>query len=272
MQLARRALRWALARFGLAVSRRPAAAPQAVVNLCALARAYESLLEATGAPPLPPDERRLELLPRLLGTPPPEAYGIISALAATSHLEGAVCEFGVAQGETSALIANEIIGGGRHLHLFDSFAGLPAPSDKDILIDDIFGLGSMDAYTATMAVPRDLVLARLRAVGFPTDRCAIHAGFFADVLRSARDLPGSVSFAYVDFDLYDPIRLALEFLDSVLQPDGIVIIDDYGFFTTGAKHAVDEFLASPQGRSYSCHVPDPRIGHFAVIERRRMPG
>ncbi len=66
-------------------------------------------------------------------------------------LDGDVCEFGVAQGATSALIANEIRGTEKDLWLFDSFEGLPKPTDHDILIDDIFNLGSIDRYQGTMA-------------------------------------------------------------------------------------------------------------------------
>jgi O-methyltransferase len=39
---------------------------------------------------------------------------------------------------TSALLANEIRSTERTLWLFDSFKGLGKPSEKDLLIDDIF--------------------------------------------------------------------------------------------------------------------------------------
>ena len=84
--------------------------------------------------------RRTLLLGELVGTSPPEAYFIIESVARTNNLGGDVCEFGVAQGRTSALLANELLGTGRVLHLFDSFSGLPAPSNNDKLLDDIFRL------------------------------------------------------------------------------------------------------------------------------------
>ena len=36
------------------------------------------------------------------------------------------------------------------LHLFDSFEGLPMPTERDQLKDDIFALGSMAAYAGAM--------------------------------------------------------------------------------------------------------------------------
>ncbi len=63
------------------------------------------------------------MLTRFQGTPPAEAYFIINALTMCIDIKDDVCEFGVAQGETSTLIANEIKNTGKILHLFDSFPG-----------------------------------------------------------------------------------------------------------------------------------------------------
>ena len=67
-----------------------------------------------------------------------------------------MCEFGVAEGETSAVIANEIAESKKSFHLFDSFEGLPKPTAKDKLKDDLFSLGSIEAYAGTMASSEDM--------------------------------------------------------------------------------------------------------------------
>ena len=238
-------------------------------NFVNLAQAYERRLNDSGRP-VPPDETRPKLLARLLGTPPAEAYFLVQALAASKGVRGDVCEFGVAQGETSALIANEIRSTGKTLHLFDSFEGLPKPTEKDQLKDDVHSLGSMDAYAGAMACPEDMVRARLRAVSFPPPRFVIHKGFVERVLREDANLPREVSFAYVDFDFYEPIRLALDFLHRTTAAGSVVIVDDYDHFSTGAKTAVDEFLgaAPARGALYESFVPDARYGHFIVLTRR----
>lgn len=235
-----------------------------------LAAAYELVLnQRNEREPIPANPTRARLLARLLGTPPAEAYFIIEALAATNALEGDVCEFGVAQGETSALIANEIATSKKHLHLFDSFEGLPRPSDKDQLKDDIFSLGTIEAYAGTMVSPVDLVLARLQAISFPPSRFTIHQGFIEELIHREVDLPSQVSFAYVDFDFYEPIKVTLDFLDRVTPRRAIIIVDDYNFFSTGAKTAVDEFVASKNSSNqvYSLVVPDIRFGYFAVLSK-----
>lgn len=234
-----------------------------------LASAYEYLLNKERGTIIEPNEKRAKLLARLLGTPPSEAYFIVEALAKCGHLRGDVCEFGVAQGETSALIANEIAASDKKLHLFDSFEGLPKPTDKDQLKDDIFSLGSMDAYTGTMACADDLVRARLSTISFPEHRYVLHKGFIDKVLEAGRDLPKEVCFAYVDFDFYEPIKLALDFLHHVTPPGAVIVVDDYDFFSTGAKTAVDEFIDKHKGASvYELFVPDTRLGYFAVLTKR----
>ena len=183
------------------------------------------------------------LLDALLGTSKDEAQSILAALAEVRDMPGAVCEFGVAQGATSALIANEIRDEPTVLHLFDSFQGLPAPGEKDALLNDIFGLGSIGAYTGAMSLPQKYVEERLRAVGFPRGRVEIHAGFLEKTLRNRDALPSVVKFAYVDLDFHDGTRDALEFLDGVCRPGAVVVVDDYGYFSSGVKYAVDEFVA-----------------------------
>jgi len=126
-------------------------------------------------PDLPSSDRRNDLLGNLIGTPVCEAMYIVGYLQAALSLPGDVCEFGVAQGATSALLANEI---------------------------------SNTQKTVKLA-----------------------------------NLPKEVCFAYVDFDFYEPIKTALMFLSSRLTIGGSVVVDDYGFFSTGAKTAVDEFLS-----------------------------
>ena len=126
------------------------------------------------------------------------------------------------------------------LWLFDSFKGLGKPSENDQLINDIFNLGSIDKYEDTMACSVDEVQSRLNAFSFPSSRVRIIEGFIEDTIEYA-NMPEKVCFAYVDFDFYTPISIALKFLNERLVMGGVIVVDDYGFFASGAKTAVDEF-------------------------------
>jgi O-methyltransferase len=239
-------------------------------NFSNLAQAYEFRLNAVSDDSaIEANNERARLLGRVQGTPPSEAYFILQSLAKSRSTPGDVCEFGVGQGETSALIANEIRGTSNILHQFDSFEGLPSPTEKDQLKDDIFHLGTIKAYAGTMACPEDMVRSRLNAIAFPSERFVIHKGFVDQVIKTDKSLPNCVSFAYVDFDFYDPMRQALAFLHERMPIGGVMVVDDYDWFSTGAKTAVDEFLSERNLNvaHYRCHVPDKAFGCFAVIER-----
>ncbi|MBL8839871.1 MAG: hypothetical protein JNL66_26680 [Alphaproteobacteria bacterium] len=216
-------------------------------------------------PDLAPREGRAAMLTSLIGTSVSEALYILYYLQQAMKVPGDICEFGVAQGATSRLMACEIINTDRKLWLFDSFEGLPPPGPKDRLIDDIFNLGSMEAYAGRMASPESLVLDKLREVGFPRERTRVMKGWVNESLKKP-DLPRQVAFAYVDFDFYEPIKDALEFLDRCMPAGGRIVIDDYGFFSEGAQLAVDEFRAA-QGARYRFEMPLPFAGHFCMLSK-----
>lgn len=207
------------------------------------------------------------LLGNLIGTSPSEAFYIVESIARTNSLGGDVCEFGVAQGKTSALIANELIGGSRVLHLFDSFNGLPAPSDEDELKNDIFNLGDINKYEGKMNFSTKDVIKSLSDLRTPYTQFVIHAGFIADALRESNHLPQNVTFAYIDFDFYEGITDALTFVDQVSGIGTEIIVDDYDFFSSGAKLAVDLFINNPKKHVWGCEVANKSEGHFARLIR-----
>ncbi|WP_158292457.1 TylF/MycF/NovP-related O-methyltransferase [Paracraurococcus ruber] len=217
-------------------------------------------------PDLPRDPKRAEILHNLHGTTVGEGVHIVHYLHRSLAVPGDVCEFGCNEGATSRLLAHEILPeAARRLWLFDSFEGLPAPTEKDRLIDDIAGYGSMDAYQGDMRAHEDQVRDKLALVPFPAERTRIVKGWIDQTLATP-DVPAQVAFAYVDFDFYEPIRLALEFLDRTMPPGGHVVVDDYGFFSEGAQLAVDEFVAARGGR-WVRHMPEPAAGKFCTLER-----
>jgi O-methyltransferase len=202
----------------------------------------------------------------LIGTTVSEAVYIVKYLHDSLRVPGDVCEFGVAQGATSKLLAAEIMSlSDRKLWLFDSFEGLPAPTKEDRLIDDIFKLGAMDKYQGMMASPESQVLDTLASIDFPRERVKIKRGWVRDAIKTA-DLPTQIAFAYVDFDFYEPIKDALEFIDRHMPPGGQIVVDDYGYFSEGAQLAVDRFIASADKR-FIFNLPVSFAGHFCMLSK-----
>jgi O-methyltransferase len=259
-----------LNRLGYQINRIPQSPPSRVYvpehMYTEVIREVYSLYRYSIFPDLPElNDERLRLFRRLIGTNISEAVYIIHSLAASMPLSGDICEFGVAQGTTSALMAYEIMNTTKNIWLFDSFKGLPMPTEKDLLKDDVCGLGTIGAYQGTMACGVDMVTGELHSIDFPPKRAKVIAGFIEETIHQP-NLPTEVCFAYVDFDFYEPILVALQFLDRCLMKNGQVIIDDYDFFSTGAKTAVDEFV-SAHGSRWEFTLPIPGAGHFAILRK-----
>ena len=237
------------------------------IKYVSLLNAFAENIRNDHLPSMPVLSREQALLTaELAGINEAQAFFLLDALSRSLQLDGDICEFGVAQGATSALIAESIRATTKRLWLFDSFEGLPSPSKKDLLLDDILGLGSIERYKGQMSCPESQVLERLGKIKFPNDRVEIVRGFVETSLLADR-VPTKVAFAFVDLDFYEPIRTVLHYLDRVLVPEGIVLVHDYGFLSTGVKTAVDEFFESNQAR-YSMDFPSGPIRHCCLLQRR----
>jgi O-methyltransferase len=230
---------------------------QAVDEIC-------SFFQETIFEPLPENDERKYFLSRLYGTQLSEAMYMIHLLQKSLNAPGDVCEFGCANGATSALLANEIKDTKKKLWLYDSFKGLSKPSSEDKLIDDIFNLGSMKQYKGTMSYSKDEVLNRLKEVKISNNKIKVISGFINEDTKL--ELPKIIDFAYLDMDLYIPIKTTLQQIHSRLSPGAYVIIDDYEFFSSGVKQAVDEFLEDYK-LYYSLNQPIRFAGHFCILQK-----
>ena len=209
------------------------------------------------------DEECLKILSNSMYTKFGTGLHLIDYLRQSLSLEGDVCEFGVAQGAVSALLANEIKKTDKNLWLFDSFESLPEASEKNVPGNDPGDSGTNEYYKGPLSFPEDMVKTRLSEINFPPDRIRIVPGFIEKTIHG-HDLPQAVCFAYVDLNYYQPILIALNFLDTVLQPGGFMIVDDYDFVSRGVKNAVDEFF-NARKEKYTIKFPVQPEGKFCIL-------
>tara|TARA_B100000780_G_scaffold273262_1_gene236569 strand:+ start:253 stop:1023 length:771 start_codon:yes stop_codon:yes gene_type:complete len=219
---------------------------------------------------LDPDDNKIDnikdLLKDLMGTSLVEGLKIIDSLNKTINVSGDICEFGVAQGKTSKLIAYFIKDSNKKLFLIDSFQGLPKPSNKDLLKDDIFDLGDIKKYEGQMSCSEAKVLEELKSINFNNDKLIVNKGFFNIESMPKMKLPNTVSFAYLDFDFYQPTLDGLNYLNGVLSVGGIIIVDDYDFFSTGVKTSVEEWFKI-NSKSYTKKIINTKNASFVILEK-----
>jgi O-methyltransferase len=159
---------------------------------------------------------------------------------------GCFVECGVWKGGCSAIMALAIKNAGqeRHLHLFDSFEGLPEPTEKDGEHAAIFSGGRNQGTLATvnqcragLDEVRDLILEKIKA---PKELAHFHAGWFQNTIPVDAGQLGPIALLRLDGDWYDSTRICLEHLYPHLSPGGMVILDDYHYWE-GCRKATDEY-------------------------------
>lgn len=211
-------------------------------------------------------EKLLKFLLELKGTSLVEGLIIANSLVNVLDYEGDVCEFGVAQGKTSKLIAYIINNSDKKFFLFDSFKGLPKPTKQDELKDDIFNLRNIENYEGKMSHEENKVLNELKTINFDKERLIINKGFFYEKNISNFKIPLKVSFAYLDFDFYQPTLDALIMLEKIIVPNGIIIVDDYDFFSTGVKKAVDYWFNQNKA-NFKIKQIKTSLSSFVIIDK-----
>ncbi len=155
---------------------------------------------------------------------------LVYSLARAQHtLPGAMAEVGVYRGASAKLICETK--GDKPLHLFDTFAGLPASSEEDR------GVHRVGQYACSLEDVK-AYLAKYENVHF-------HAGLFPD--STAGVVEQQYCFAHFDVDLYAGTLACLNYFYPRMVRGGIMLSHDYGILA-GVEQAFQEFFADkPEG-------------------------
>lgn len=164
-------------------------------------------------------------------------------------IEGDFVECGVWRGG-NALIAADVfrrLAPARKVYLFDTFAGMTEPTAADVSrggagAQEQYREMSKDDHNEWCYASLEEVQASFRARELLPQAVFVQ-GDVAQTLRDAQRLPARISVLRLDTDWYESTRLELELLYPLLQPGGVLTVDDYGYWG-GARKAVDEYFAA----------------------------
>lgn len=171
-----------------------------------------------------------------------------------SNLAGNFVECGVAAGGSSALLAYVIkkyTKIPRLLYAFDSFEGMPPPSEHDrhngICANDS-GWGE-----GTCAAPVESLKEICGKLGV-SEIVRPVKGYFEKTLPASKNMVGMISFLHLDGDWYESTKTILDNLYGRIVNDGILQVDDFGHWE-GCRKAIHEF-EQKRGVKFGVNVID----------------
>jgi O-methyltransferase len=163
-------------------------------------------------------------------------------------IPGDIVECGVWRGGSSMAMVLALGSEQRKIWMYDTFAGMTAPTDADQSNQGDKASALMDAARLHEDPNKSLVLAfaslpdvqtNLRQTGYPMDLVRFIEGPVEDTIPA--NIPDAIALARIDTDWYESTKHELIHLYPRLSPNGILIIDDYGHWE-GARKAVDEYF------------------------------
>ena len=143
-------------------------------------------------------------------------------------IPGDLVELGVYKGNSAGILADFARRHGRHVFLFDTFAGFDERDLQGIDSEHPVQFGD-----TSLAGVQSLV---------GTDGVTYAQGFFPES-TSKIAMPEQIAVAHIDCDLYGPMKAGLEGFYPRLAPGGLMLLHDYSSgHWPGATRAIDEFF------------------------------
>ena len=150
-----------------------------------------------------------------------EAYQLHMAVRQTAKIPGDIAEVGVYQGGSSMIICTAK--GEKHLHLFDTFEGIPTVENIDR-----FRQGQ---FASQLEETRDYLKDQ--------ENVHFYKGIFPDTAGPIEDR--TFSFVHLDVDTYESTVNGIRFFYPRMNRGGVIISHDY-IPAMGVRKAFNEFF------------------------------
>ena len=186
-------------------------------------------------------------------TSPERVAALVEAVryVVANEIPGDFIECGVWRGGSSmaaALALKELGDESRELWLYDTYEGMSAPTDEDV---DVAGQSADTKFSQRQLTddssewcrsPIDDVRQNLESTGYPAEKVHFIKGKVQDTIPGTMP-SGPVAILRLDTDWYESTRHEMQHLYPALVKNGVLILDDYGYWQ-GARKAVDEYFAT----------------------------
>src|SRR6266850_896181 len=179
-------------------------------------------------------------------------YALLNSVRyiSANDIAGDVVECGVWRGGSMMLVAKALIELNqrqRHLHLYDTFAGMTAPSLKDSTRfekrspAESFAQSRKENEVCHWSyAPLDDVRKNMLGTGYDEAKIHLIKGPVEKTIPG--NLPERIALLRLDTDFYESSKHEMVHLYPRLVQGGVLILDDYGHWE-GQRIAVEEYVA-----------------------------
>lgn len=173
----------------------------------------------------------------------------LAKLVVENNIKGDFAECGVWKGGCAAVMGfiAEKEAKKRKTWLFDSFEGLPEPTEEDGIVAKGYSENKADGNLKTIdkcvGPMEDVKKVFFNILKLKPENIVIKKGWFQDTLPKAKGEMGKISLLRLDGDWYESTKCCLENMYDNVIMGGYIVIDDYGHWE-GARKAIDEFFAA----------------------------
>ena len=165
-----------------------------------------------------------------------------------NQVEGDIVECGVWKGGSMMLCADILLNQNikdRKLWLYDTYTGMSKPTDKDI--NSGFNMKAFITWKKRQTTthntwcysPIEEVKENLQSTGYPENNLVYVKGKVEDTIPC--EMPDKISLLHLDTDWYESTYHELKHLFPLLSKNGVLIVDDYGFWQ-GSRDAVNHYF------------------------------
>jgi O-methyltransferase len=165
-----------------------------------------------------------------------------------NNIKGDFVECGVWKGGSAMIIAHTLMKLGvrdRNIFLYDTYEGMSEPTLHDVdhkgrdakktMIDSEIGKqDSIWCYAGIEEVKKNLY-----STNYPMENLFFIKGKVEETIPG--NIPTAISLLRLDTDWYESTYHELKHLYPLVEKNGVLIIDDYGYWQ-GSRKAVDEYL------------------------------
>lgn len=190
----------------------------------------------------------------------------IAEKVSEQKMPGSFVETGVWRGGCAGILAYVAKKHKYHnnLYFFDSFEGLPEPSEKDGKDAMEFAIGKKSGALKSIAKVEagDEYIKELLFEHLNIDKAKVYLvkGWFQNTLPTTSKKLKKIAILRLDGDWYDSTKIVLDWLYDSVVPGGYIIIDDY-YYWDGCKQAIQDFIKE-RGLSVKIYRQDVSGAYF----------